>query len=208
MTLLADPPATPATTVPVPRAALRTPKRWTKAEFNALSSTPLFEGQRVYLYRGELIQMPGMGALHWQGVKRLGYWLNDAFRPAFEVATQVPFELPDESMPQPDGAVYTPEQEARRPCPNGAVLIVEVADSSIELDQELADDYAAAGVPDYWIDNVRDRCIEVYRDPRPDPASPTGHRYADHRVHHMGESLAPLAKPDAVVAVAALADVG
>ena len=207
MTLLADPPATPATTPPVTRTAVRTPKRWTKAEFNALSNTPLFEGQPIYLYRGELIQMSGMGALHWQGVKRLNYWLTETFRPAFEVAIQMPFELPDESMPQPEGAVYTPEQEARRPCPNAAVLIVEVADSSVELDQELADDYAAAGVPDYWIVNVRDRCIEVYRDPRPDPASPTGHRYAARRVYGMGESLAPLARPDAVVAVAALADV-
>ena len=131
----------------------RTPKRWTKAEFRR-ATAGVFEGQRVYLYRGELIQMAGMGALHIQGMKRLDYWLHETFRPACDVYMQMPFELPDESEPQPDGAVYTAEQEARRPCPNAAVLIVEVADSSIELDQEMADDYAAAGVPDFWIDNV------------------------------------------------------
>ncbi len=83
-----------------------------------------------------------------------------------------------------------------------------MADSSVELDREAADDYAAAGVPDYWIVNVRDRNVEVYRSPAADPASPTGHRYAGRRVYAVGESLAPLARPDAVVAVAALADVG
>jgi Uma2 family endonuclease len=201
MTLLADAPVFTATPV-----ARRTPKRWTKQEYRA-ATAGFLEGQRVYLYRGEVFLMSGMGAMHWQGVKRLGYWLNDTFRPAFEVATQVPFELPDESEPQPDGAVYTPAQEARRPCPNAAVLIVEVCDSSVELDRDMADDYAAAGVPDYWISNVRDRQVEVYRDPRPDAASPTGHRYAERRVYVMGESLAPLAKPDAVVAVATLVDV-
>ena len=198
MTMLAEPPVA---------VARRTPKRWTKAEYRR-ATAGFLEGQRVYLYRGELIQMPGMGALHWQGMKRLSYWLNDTFRPEFEVATQMPFELPDESEPQPDGAVYTREQEARRPCPNAAVLIVEVCDSSVELDREMADDNAAAGVPDYWVDNVRDRQIEVYRDPRPDAASTTGHRYASRRVYAVGESLAPLAKPDAVVAVATLAAVG
>ena len=130
------------------------------------------------------------------------------FDPAYAIRSQGPFELPDESMPQPEFVVCTPEQDARLPHPNAAVLVIEVADSSVELDREAADDYAAAGVPDYWISNVRDRRIEVYRDPRPDPASPTGFRYAEHRAYGLGESLAPLAKPDAVVAVAALVDVG
>ena len=185
----------------------RPPKRWTKAEFNAAVDRGVFAGTRVYLYRGELIEMPAMGTLHIRGITRVDDWLHDVVRPTFVIRCQGPFELPDESMPQPEFVVCTPAQEARMPHPNAAVLIIEVADSSVELDQEAADDYAAAGVPDYWIVNVRDRCIEVYRDPRPDPASPTGHRYADHRVYHPGESLAPLAKPDAVVAVAALADV-
>ena len=199
MTMLAEPPVA---------VARRTPKRWTKAEFNAAVDRGVFAGSRIYLYRGELIDMPAMGTLHIRGIRRANVWLVSTFEPAFAVRCQGPFELPDESMPQPEFVVCTPEQDARLPHPNRAVLIIEVADSSVELDQEAADDYAAAGVPDYWIDNVRDRQVEVYRDPRPDPASPTGHRYASRRVYAVGESLAPLAKPDAVVAVATLADVG
>ena len=198
MTLLAEPPA----------VARRTPKRWTKAEFNAAVDRGWFAGSRIYLYRGELIEMPAMGALHVRGTSRANVWLVRTFDPAYVVRCQGPFELPDESMPQPEFVVCTPEQDARLPHPNAAVLVIEVSDSSVELDREAADDYAAAGVPDYWIDNVRDRQVEVYRDPRPDPASPTGVRYASVRVYAAGESVAPLARPDAAVAVSALADVG
>ncbi len=194
-----------APTVPVAR---RTPKRWTKAEFNAAVDRGWFADSRIYLYRGELIDVPAMGMLHARGIVRVGDWLHDTLRPACAIRCQLPFALPDESLPQPEFAVVSPEQAARRPHPNAAVLVVEVADSSVELDREMADDYAAAGVPDYWIDNVRDRELEVYRDPRPDPASPTGHRYADRRVLRPGDSLAPLARPEAVVAVAQLVDVG
>ena len=189
----------------VPR---RTPKRWTKAEFNAAVDRGWFAGSRIYLYRGELVEMPAMGTLHIRGISRLTPWLVYTFDPDYIIRSQGPIELPDESLPQPEFVICTPEQAARLPHPNRAEFIIEVADSSVELDQEAADDYAAAGVPDYWIDNVRDRQVEVYRDPRPDAASPTGHRYASRRVYAVGESLAPLAKPDAVVAVATLADVG
>ena len=83
---------------------------------------------------------------------------------------------------------------------SGGVRLLDVVD----LDREKAFDYAAALVPDYWLANLRAGEVEVYRDPAPDPASPTGWRYASHRVYREGESVAPLAKPDAVVAVATL----
>ena len=186
----------------------RPPKRWTKAEFNAAVDRGWLVGTRIYLYRGELVEMPAMGTLHIRGIRRAMVWLVTTFEPTFAVRCQGPFELPDESMPQPEFVVCTPEQEARLPHPDAAVLIIEVPDSSVELDREAADDYAAAGVPDYWIANVRDHELEVYRDPRADPASPTGHRYAERRVLRRGESVAPLARPEVTVAVATLVDVG
>jgi Uma2 family endonuclease len=186
----------------------RTPKRWTKREYNAAAERGTFRGMHVYLYRGELIEMSSMGALHVQGVKRLNYWLIDTFRPEFEVRMGASFELQDESMPEPDGAVVTAEQDARRPHPNAAVMLIEVCDSSLELDQEMAFDYAASAVPEYWIINVRDRQIEVYRNPVADSASLTGGRYADRQVFDTGQSISPLARPEVSVAVNALADVG
>jgi Uma2 family endonuclease len=188
--------------------ARRTPARWTKAEYNDAVERGWLRKRNVYLYRGELIEMPAMGTLHIRGISRLTPWLVYTFDPSYVICSQGPFEVPDESMPQPEFVVCTPEQDARLPHPNAAVLIIEVSDSSVELDQEMADDYAAAGVPDDWTVNVRERQIEGYRNPAPDAASRTGHRYAARRVYAAGESLAPLAKPEAVVAIDAPAKVG
>ncbi len=188
-----------------PPIARRTPARWSKAEYNEAVERGSLRKRRVYLYRGELIEMPAMGTLHARGISRVGSWVHRTFEPEFVIRGQSPFALPDESMPQREFVVVTGEQEAPVPHPNAAVLVIGIADRSVELDQEMAFDYAAALVPDYWLVNVRDQQTEVYRDSVADPASPTGHRYASRRVYAVGESLAPLARPDAVVTVAALA---
>ena len=59
--------------------------------------------------------------------------------------------------------------------------------------------YAEHGIADYWIVNLPDRCVEVHRQPVHDPAS--GHRYGEVRVLRPGDSVAPLAAPQAVIAV-------
>jgi Uma2 family endonuclease len=180
------------------------PKLWTKQEYIDKVEQGFLSKQRVFLLRGELIEMASMGALHWQGIKKLNYWLTRNFLPEFETNTQAPFEAFDESMPQPDGAVYTKEQDGRRPCPNSAVLIIELSDSSLELDQEMAVEYAASGVQEYWIANLRDRIIEVYRDAVADTASMTGYRYATHRIVTESESISALCRTDAVLRISDL----
>jgi Uma2 family endonuclease len=190
-------------TMLVDKIVARTPKRWTKREYNDLVDRGLLRG-RVFLYRGEILEMPAMGSLHRFGVTNVNDWLNDTFRPEYRVQIQLPFECPDESEPEPDAAVVTHEQMARLPHPNRAVLVIEVSDSSLEEDQEMAFDYASADVPDYWILNMRDRQIEVFRDPVTDPSSPTGRRYAWHQTFNEADSISPLARPDVRLKVAAL----
>ncbi len=175
------------------------PKLWTKQEYSEKVEKGFLVKQRVYLFRGELIEMSSMGALHWQGIKKLNYWLTENFRHEFETNTQAPFEAFDESMPEPDGAVYTKEQEARRPCPNSAVLVIELSESSVELDREMAVEYAASSVQEYWIVNLRDRNIEVHRDAVADPSSVTGFRYSSHRIVVESEPISPIAKPTAML---------
>ena len=192
MTLLATPESPPQA------------KRWTKREFNALSAREAFEGFPIFLFRGELVDMPMMGPRHAAGIKRITVWLVRSFDPEFAVRIQLPFETPGETVPQPNGAVVSPADDARLPHPHRAALLIEVSDSSVELDRQKAFDYAAAQVPDYWLQDMRSREVEVYRDPVPDPTSVTGWRYASHRVYREGESVAPLAKPEAAVAVSTL----
>jgi Uma2 family endonuclease len=180
-------------------------KRWTKKEYNGAVDRGLFEGQRrVFLYRGELIEMPSMGALHAFGISNLTVWLTRTFDPENRIRIQLPFETPGESMPEPDGAVVTHEQMRRLPHPNAALLIVEVSDSSIELDREMAFEYAAAQAPEYWIVNMPERSIEVYRDPVADATAILGFRYASRHVHGDGQVIATLLRPDLSVSVTSL----
>jgi Uma2 family endonuclease len=180
------------------------PKLWTKREYIDKVEQGFLSKQRVFLLRGELIQMASMGALHWNGIKKLNYWLVQNFFPEFDTNSQAPFEAFDESMPQPDGAVYTKAQGLRHPCPNSAMLIIELSDSSIELDREMAIEYAASGVQEYWIANLRDRNVEIHRDAVSDPSSITGYRYSSHRIAAESEVVSPLVKPTAMLKIADL----
>jgi len=75
------------------------------------------------------------------------------------------------------------------------VLVVEVAESSLRRDREDKGSlYARAGIADYWIVNLVDRVLEVYREPGPDPAAPFGWRY---------QSVAALGREGAVAPLAA-----
>jgi Uma2 family endonuclease len=181
-------------------------KRWTKHEYNELVERGFFEGDRVYLYRGELIETAAMGTLHARGIVNVNACLYRTFSPEL-IRGQLPFDTPGESMPEPDVVVVTSEQMRRRPHPNAALLVIEVSDSSVELDQEMAFDYAAALVPDYWIVNMRGRVVEVYRDPVPDASAPEGHRYAWHEIFREGQSVSPLVKPEVSFAVSTLVTV-
>ena len=179
-------------------------KRWRKSEYLAAIDHGGFRGQHIFLFRGELIEMPPMGALHAFGIANLNDWLTQTFTPDYRVRSQCPFETPGDSVPEPDGAVVTHEQMRRRPHPNHAMLLIEVADSSIELDREKAFEYAAARVPEYWIVNMPDRCVEIFRNPLPDAGTTSGFRYEFHAVHSDGETIASNLRPDASIAVGAL----
>jgi Uma2 family endonuclease len=84
---------------------------------------------------------------------------------------------------------------AKRPAgsaPGGAddvFLVIEVADSSLDGDRgEKAHLYAEAEIPDYWIVNLVDRCVEVRRDPQ-------GGGYQSLAIHRPGDEIEPLLFP-------------
>ena len=91
----------------------------------------------------------------------------------------MPVALDDESAPEPDLAVVPGARaDYRASHPPRPALALEVADSSLDFDREHKGSlYARAGVQDYWIVNLIDRVLEVYRDPGQDPSAPYGWRY-------------------------------
>jgi Uma2 family endonuclease len=69
-----------------------------------------------------------------------------------------------------------------------------VADTSLAHDRERKGSlYARAGILDYWIVNLVNRCLEVYRDPEPSPDTPYGWRYRSVERYVTGQSVSPLA---------------
>ena len=85
------------------------------------------------------------------------------------------------------------------------MLVVEVADPSLAIDREQKSGlYARARVPEYWIVNLNDRVLEVYREPGPDTSALYGWAYRAAQTLNAGEQVSPLAASTARIAVADL----
>ena len=189
-------------------AAVR-PYCWTLGDYEQLIALGLLEGKHVELIRGEILTMASMGEPHAVAIMQLNYALLPCFNPrtGFHLRIQMPLALPVlTSEPEPDIAIVAldaPTNEAGRP--TSASLIIEVAESSLGYDRERKGPlYAAAGIQEYWLVNLPERCLEVYRQCIPDIASCSGWRYQEGQRLQEGDQVAPLVAPAVVIAVDAL----
>ncbi len=150
------------------------PRKWTRSEYYRMGELGLFNGQRVELLDGEVIVMSPMGAGHAAAVTKVAHALFRAFGEGFSVRVQLPLALDPTTEPEPDVAVITGSpDDYLDEHPSTAVLIVEVADTSLAYDRtEKARVYARANISEYWIVNLLERQLEVYRKPQ-------GERYAE-----------------------------
>jgi Uma2 family endonuclease len=180
------------------------PKRWTKKEYNELVGMGAFRGQRVYLFRGEIIEMSPQLKPRAYAVMQLTHALFRALGTdaGYLIRIQLPFNARGETIPEPDALVCTPEQGSADPHPSEALLVIEVADSSLFADRDKALEYAAAQVPEYWIIDTNFRRVEVYRKPMPDPTTPLGFRYPPPIMVEANGKLELLAKPGVQIPVA------
>jgi Uma2 family endonuclease len=181
------------------------PMSWTRDEFHRLGESGFFRGRRVILVDGEIIEMPLANAPHDIAVNATYEFLRAAFAVGHNVRNQQGFHAGLDTDPGPDLAVVVGNCRDYTTHPTTAVLIVEVANSSLAYDRrEKAHIYAAAGVPEYWVLDIVGRQLLIFRDPIPDAAALRGHRYATQTTHADTDSVSPQAAPAAVVAVAAL----
>ena len=129
-----------------------------------------------------------------------------AFGRANYVRDDTPLGLDDASEPVPDVVVLGGRpRDYRDAHPSTPLLVVEVSESSLAEDRLWKGGlYARAGVADYWIVNLRDRVLEVHREPIADAAAPHGWRYASLTTPSPGETVSPLAAPGARIPVADL----
>lgn len=182
-------------------------RRFTRAEYERLIDLGVFQpGEEIELIGGELMVAEPQGAPHYTAIRKTAKALEAAFGSGWDVRTEGPIELDDESEPEPDVAVVRgrPDDYARAH-PSRPVLTVEVAESSLHLDRQRKGSlYARAGLADYWVLNLIDRVLEVYREPVADSAAPYGWRYARRDVFDASARVTPVAAPGASVLVSNL----
>ena len=182
-------------------------RQWTRAEYDRLIEIGVFQaGDPVELVGGELIVAEPQSGPHYTAISLIEDALRSVFGSAWQIRTQAPLALDERSEPEPDVAVAqgTPRTYVRDH-PARPVLVVEVAVTSLALDREHKGSlYARAGLEDYWILNLVDRVLEVYRQPISDAAAPFGWRYGSRQTVDAESAVAPLARPTAAVRVADL----
>jgi Uma2 family endonuclease len=155
-------------------------RRWQRAEYDRLVDLGVFRGEPLELIGGELVVAEPQGAYHVSTISKVDYVLRAMLPPGWLVRTQAPVSLDDESEPEPDLAVVPGGPDDYQDShPSRPALLIEVADSSLGFDRERKGSlYARARVADYWIVNLVDHVLEVYREPVPEAAAPHGWRYA------------------------------
>ncbi len=160
----------------------------------------LSEDDRVELLEGVVVAMTPHNPPHAAGVARAYETLRVAIGTRAHVRSQLSLVL-GRSVPEPDLAVVPGSvADYDRSHPTTALLVIEVADASLKQDRiSKAAIYAAAGIPEYWIVNLRDAAVEVMRDPNRDEA-----RYRSARSFSRGQRLALVALPGATVDVSEL----
>jgi Uma2 family endonuclease len=182
-------------------------KRWTRTEYDRLIEKGVFGPEdRIELLGGALVVREPQGGPHAMGIRMAEEALRRVFATGWDVRGQLPVALDDDSEPEPDISVVLGSfRDYRHGHPPRAVLIVEVADSSLSLDRALKGSlYARARVPDYWIVNIVERALEVHRDPVADAAARYGWRYTTVATLRAGETVTPLAAPDSPISVGEL----
>jgi Uma2 family endonuclease len=178
--------------------------KWTKDEYYKLSELGFFDEKRVELIEGEIIEMAAMKSPHITFVMILGDILRELFGDSYYVRTQGTIDFGKKSQPEPDVAVVKGKaRDYLDAHPKEAVLIVEVADTTIYKDRNLKTKlYAKNGIEDYWILNLNSRCLEIYRQPKKD--STLGYFYTENLIFTEDDEVSLLAMPDAKIKVADL----
>jgi len=121
----------------------------------------LDEDERIELLRGTLVQMTPQGSSHAHVIWMLSDRLSSMLRTRAVVRSHAPLAVSDKSAPEPDIAVV-PLGDYFEAHPTTALLVIEVADSSRKKDVEVKPDiYAAAGVPEYWVVDLKKKEIQV-----------------------------------------------
>ena len=178
-------------------------KHWTVADYHRLSELGLLDpNKRTELIAGQITLMAAKGTPHVLALRLLSSSLNQLIvEQLVFVSLQDPIQLDDFSEPEPDLAIVQGtalDYETHHPRPEQVYLVVEVADSTLKQDCEIKDKlYAQAGIADYWVLDLKNRQLHIFRDPTPNG-------YTHHLILTEPNQVSPLAFPDISLALATI----
>jgi len=153
----------------------------------------LGEDDRVELIEGEVEEMTPIGSKHAAAVGRLTRLFAEQTGRRAILWVQNPIRLGERSEPQPDVTLLRPREDfyaSGHPEPRDILLVVEIAETSVEYDREIKVLlYARYGILEVWLVNLEDEAIEVYQTP-----SPEG--YHEMQTLRRGDRLSPSSFPE------------
>ena len=174
--------------------------QWSREEYDRMIAAGVFHPEaRLELVDGEIINMTPQGSLQVTAVRLAEERLRLAFPKGHDIRVQMPLALDENSEPEPDIAVVTGTlMDYRDAHPSTAVLIIEVADTTLPFDrQQKKRLYARAGIQEYWIINLIDQQLEIYRDPKENG-------YLETDTLKTGKAVTPQTAPQSSIAIADL----
>ena len=145
--------------------------RFTVDDYHRMAESGVLpKDARVELLDGEIVDMTPIGSRHGACVDRLSRALFSQLGSRAIVRVQGSVRLSRHSEPQPDLAVLRDRADfyaERHPSPDDILLLVEVADTTLEFDRSVKIPlYARAGIREVWIVDIEAEVAEVYGEPR------------------------------------------
>lgn len=163
------------------------------SDYHRMAEAGIFHpDEQIELLDGQLRRMAAKGTAHRAGTQRTRRLLEQRLGSQAQVCVQDPVQLNDNSEPEPDIAVVVPDPfdyVAHHPRPQDVLLLVEVSDWTIRYDTgEKAVAYSRSQIPDYWVLDVNQRQLHVFREP-------AEQGYQQHLILESADGIAPLAFP-------------
>ena len=144
--------------------------RWTIDRYHDAVDANIFEGQPIELLDGVLFELSPEGIPH-AGLSSDGAdYLREKLGKQAKIREGKPITLPNASEPEPDIAVVKPlgdvYKKQRHPQGPDIFWVIEYSDTSLEKDLKIKPQiYANAGIPEYWVINLKTRELIVFRNP-------------------------------------------
>jgi Uma2 family endonuclease len=174
-------------------------KRWTTQDYHRMSELGvLLPDEKTELIAGQIILKVAKGIAHVIALRLLVRRLQAQLNVPAHIRTQDPITLDDYSEPEPDLVIVRGEildYADHHPRPEEILLVVEVADSTLQRDCEIKDKlYAQSNIEEYWVLDLPNRRLHMFR-------NPTATGYTSHLILMAPNQASCLALPNLSLAI-------